>query len=103
MPVFRGLWHDADHRLIERVGLDPGEAAAQQPQRVKRGALGNRLALRRADVFDGVIDRITQALASSRKTTAGRKAPFASRAFHALFASRKAEEMKQEEPAARSA
>jgi len=50
-----------------------------------------------------VLDRITQALASSRKTTAGRKAPFASRAFHALFASRKAEEMKQEEPAARSA
>lgn len=50
-----------------------------------------------------VLDRITQALASSRKTTAGRKAPFASRAFRALFSSRQAGEMKQEEPAARSA
>lgn len=50
-----------------------------------------------------VLDRITQALASSRKPNAQRKASFASRAFRTLFSSRQQEEMKPEEPAARSA
>lgn len=48
-----------------------------------------------------VLDRITQALAS-RKPNAKRKAPFASRFMRTLFFSRDREEIKSEEPAARS-
>src|SRR5438270_5586131 len=41
---------------VERIGLDAEKPAAEQLQRVTGGALRDRLAFRRADVLDRMID-----------------------------------------------
>ena len=41
---------------VRRVGLDRRQPASEQPQRMKGRAFGDRLAVDRADVLDGVVD-----------------------------------------------